>query len=500
MGAPSTEDETIELNEKYELEQQQIEKLKAEIQSFRQQNRQTFRHGILSDEYSNYLQREQSKIPEEEKESEKKEEAEKQINAPNFTQNATKSNNNFSFQHKCKLAEYRKLSGHGNKVYCADWCPLSNDQIVSVGRDGKLIFWNSDTGYKRLAYPLDTELMITLKYAPNAKHVACGGLDDLLSIFPANNEINGLLKEVTPTIYKAHTGYISCLEYIDDDRILTSSGDATIREWDISHTASPKNTFKIHREDVMSISVNPKNNNLVLSGSVDASVKIMDLRSNEYSKVAHSFYMGYDQDFSKKNYRSTDVNVVKWFPDGTSFVAGCDDGTVRLFDIRSARILNEYSYHSNYLNLLQNDIMIDGATENEQNTLQQPATTTTKENDSIVQTSTNTCTPIVGSETDDKILQNGGMGLDNNNAYDLEPFEDYEDPTDGVATLDFSASGAFMFVSYNNDKHIVLAWNVLTGDVIQELEHDGHVPALSVSPDGSKLVTACWDHHLKLWM
>jgi Fe2+ transport system protein B len=53
------------------------------------------------------------------------------------------------------------------------------------------------------------------------------------------------------------------------------------------------------------------------------------------------------------------------------------------------------------------------------------------------------------------------------------PFDDdYNDLTDGVATLDLSNSGAFMFVSYNNDKHKVLAWNVLTGAVVQELQQD----------------------------
>ena len=52
------------------------------------------------------------------------------------------------------------------------------------------------------------------------------------------------------------------------------------------------------------------------------------------------------------------------------------------------------------------------------------------------------------------------------------------DPTDGVAALDFSVSGAFMMVSYNNDNHHVLIWNILTGEIIQELQHDGHVPAL----------------------
>ncbi len=56
-----------------------------------------------------------------------------------------------------------------------------------------------------------------------------------------------------------------------------------------------------------------------------------------------------------------------------------------------------------------------------------------------------------------------------------------------------------MFVSYNNDQHEVLVWNMLENRVVQKLKHDGHVPCLKVSPDGTKLVTACWDHHLKLW-
>ena len=82
---------------------------------------------------------------------------------------------------------------------------------------------------------------------------------------------------------------------------------------------------------------------------------------------------------------------------------------------------------------------------------------------------------------------------------DPDYFEDELDPTDGVAALDFSKSGAFMFVSYNNDQHEVLVWNVLEGKVIQKLKHDDHVPCLKISPGGSKLVTACWDHHLKIW-
>eukprot|EP01084_Bolivina_argentea_P138580 243927_1 len=75
---------------------------------------------------------------------------------------------------KCKLSLQSKLEGHGNKVYGCDWSPINNNNIVSVGRDGKLIFWNADSGHKRLAYPLDTEFIMTLKYSPNAQFVSCG--------------------------------------------------------------------------------------------------------------------------------------------------------------------------------------------------------------------------------------------------------------------------------------------------------------------------------------
>ena len=44
--------------------------------------------------------------------------------------------------------------------------------------------------------------------------------------------------------------------------------------------------------------------------------------------------------------KGCDVNVVRWFPDGLSFVGGCDDGTVRLVDVRTGRRLSEYALHS----------------------------------------------------------------------------------------------------------------------------------------------------------
>jgi len=501
---PPTDLEAAEINRKYDVAKLEIDKLKAKIQSLRKQ-KSSIHNKVLTSEYEKYIALEKSRDTESEHKSDDNDTSSNNNNNNNNNNNDEDSNNNSKTKqlHKlqCKLSEYKKLSGHGNKVYSVDWNPLpTSSELVSVGRDGKLIFWNAESGYKRLAYPLDTEFIMTLKYSPTAKYVACGGLDDILSIFPVREDETGICKDIEPQIYKSHTGYISCIQYIDNNTILTASGDATIREWDInkSQQSQPKYTYKIHREDVMSISVNPQNPSLLLTGSVDSTAKIIDFRErahnindnesktnnssyNGQNIITHSFYMGYEQDLSKKN-RTTDVNVVKWFPDGRSFVAGCDDGTVRLFDIRSGRILNEYSYHKNYLH---RDSM-NGAN-------------SSNSHDSIVKTSTNT--PIHNESKDNNDDEHKSheplKASDMDDPYDT--FDDDIDPTDGVATLDFSRSGAFMFVSYNNDQHKVLAWNMLTGDVIQELKHDGHVPCLVVSPDGTRIVTACWDHHLKLW-
>eukprot|EP00484_Ammonia_sp_Unknown_P025627 CAMPEP_0197031536 /NCGR_PEP_ID=MMETSP1384-20130603/10514_1 /TAXON_ID=29189 /ORGANISM="Ammonia sp." /LENGTH=543 /DNA_ID=CAMNT_0042461077 /DNA_START=113 /DNA_END=1741 /DNA_ORIENTATION=+ len=519
-GYPTDEKEQAEMKQKYEAEQRQIDILRSKIQSLRKQ-RPHSHHKTLKTEYAKYA----SRMEKQQQSSSSSPPAGATQPAPNSS-NAdgaadgagnTRQDKDLRKLH-CSLSESKKLSGHGNKVYGCDWNPINANHIVSVGRDGKLIFWNADSGLKRLAYPLDTEFIMTLQYSPDGQHVACGGLDDILSIFPVRDD-TGLIKDVEPQIYAAHTGYISSLQYIDSNRMLTASGDATIREWDLEKNtlnASSHNeatyTYRIHREDVMSIHLNPHNANLLLTGSVDSTAKIIDFRIprsehhhdeaamqssssqlgsfNGGKNVTHSFYMGYDSDLTSKKSRTTDVNVVKWFPDGHTFVTGCDDGTVRLFDMRSGGILNEYSYHRHYLNAdLDDSVHENDAKRNE--------------NDSIVRTSTNT------HESHKNGANSGGGGDDLDDVKDDQPlkpsdedpdyFTDEEDPTDGVATLDFSKSGAFMFVSYNNDQHKVLTWNVLTGQVVDELSHSNHVPCLAVSPDGRQLVTACWDHCLKIW-
>lgn len=65
---------------------------------------------------------------------------------------------------------------------------------------------------------------MTCAYAPSGNYVACGGLDNICSIYNLKTrEGNVRVSRELP----GHTGYLSCCRFLDDSQIVTSSGDVT---------------------------------------------------------------------------------------------------------------------------------------------------------------------------------------------------------------------------------------------------------------------------------
>ena len=80
---------------------------------------------------------------------------------------------------KCR----RILKGHFGKVYAMHWSGDST-QLVSASQDGKLIIWNGFTTNKVQAIPLRSSWVMTCAFEPTVQRlVACGGLDNLCSIY-----------------------------------------------------------------------------------------------------------------------------------------------------------------------------------------------------------------------------------------------------------------------------------------------------------------------------
>ena len=141
----------------------------------------------------------------------------------------------------------RALRGHLAKIYAMHWA-TDRRHLVSASQDGKLIVWDAYTTNKVHAIPLRSSWVMTCAYSPSGNFVACGGLDNICSIYNLNNKDGTNARGAREL--SAHSGYLSCCRFINDRQIVTSSGDMTCMLWDIEAGVRVVE-FSDHTGDVM---------------------------------------------------------------------------------------------------------------------------------------------------------------------------------------------------------------------------------------------------------
>lgn len=217
----------------------------------------------------------------------------------------------------------RTLKGHFGKVYSMHWAGTDQEEkLVSASQDGKLIIWNAQTTNKTQAVPLRSSWVMTCAYEKTQNGlVACGGLDNLCSIYSINEE-NPHGKATKELAH--HDGYLSCCRFLSEKKMITSSGDSTCIVWDVEST-NPQLICQKHTSDVMSVTVSPDNPNVFVSGSCDATCIQWDMRANTQFEAIQAHYPGHE----------SDINSVCFFPDSKCFGTGSDDSSCKIFDTRS---------------------------------------------------------------------------------------------------------------------------------------------------------------------
>jgi len=175
---------------------------------------------------------------------------------------------------------------------------------------------------------LRSSWVMTCAYSPQGTLVACGGLDNLCSVYKLPVGKDGGAQQKTYAELAQHEGYLSSCRFIKEDEIVTSSGDSTCILWNVEQK-QPKAVFNDHTGDVMSVSI-WEDKQYFVSGSCDATAKLWDHRA---SKNCVKTFSGHE----------SDINSVQIFPDGNAFGTGSDDSSCRLFDIRAYQQLNKYS-------------------------------------------------------------------------------------------------------------------------------------------------------------
>uniref|UniRef100_A0A0X3Q2Q5 Guanine nucleotide-binding protein subunit beta n=1 Tax=Schistocephalus solidus TaxID=70667 RepID=A0A0X3Q2Q5_SCHSO len=223
---------------------------------------------------------------------------------------------------KCKIR--KTLRAHLAKVANVRWAS-DNQLLVSAGQDGKLVVWDTYTANKVRMIPLKTAWVLGCAMAPSTQFVVSGGLDNIITLFSLKTP------EGTPATMvrelAGHNGYISSLDYIDENHLLSASGDKTIGLWDME-TMKLIATYKGHTNDVNAVRHCKVDRNLVVSVSSDFTCRIWDLRLRKCTQL----FEGHEQD----------VNGVDFFPSGHAFATSSDDLSCRLWDIRADQAVAAY--------------------------------------------------------------------------------------------------------------------------------------------------------------
>ncbi|KAK3927510.1 Guanine nucleotide-binding protein subunit beta-5a [Frankliniella fusca] len=237
----------------------------------------------------------------------------------------------------------RVLRGHQAKVLCSDWC-ADKRHIVSSSQDGKMIVWDAFTTNKEHAVTMPTTWVMACAYAPSGNLVACGGLDNKVTVYnvTSNDSVTSGKKTVG-----THTSYMSCCTFPNSDQqILTGSGDSTCALWDVESGQMLQN-FHGHTGDVMALDLAPSEiGNTFVSGSCDKMVLIWDMRTGH---CVQSF-----------EGHQSDINSVKFHPSGDAVATGSDDSTCRLFDLRADKEVAVYTKESIIFGVNSVDFSVSG--------------------------------------------------------------------------------------------------------------------------------------------
>lgn len=167
------------------------------------------------------------------------------------------------------------------------------------------------------------------------------------------------------TTARGHTGNVYCIQFdSENDLLISSSQDATVKLWDMSATTATLNcTLKGHTGPVGSVSFLPSAH-LAISGSDDKTIRVWDTARAAEAAAA-----------SKDGGGSSSASCVKVLQtggedgvwalqfDAQRLVADSGDKTMGMWDTETMELLTKFSGHTKFVECLQYDgnLLFSGA-------------------------------------------------------------------------------------------------------------------------------------------
>lgn len=228
------------------------------------------------------------------------------------------------------------LAGHSDWVY---WVSFRSDSkiIASASSDKTVKLWQPDG---KLLNTLSTHsgAVSAVSFAPKGNLLASGSHDATVKLWTLEDKNQGVnvIKEQT---LNGHKNKIFGLSFRPDGEVIASaSQDQTIKLWQVKNGNNLQTLS--YNSPVSSISFNPKNGNILVSGSdEDQSIKIWKndgKQMNEYKKIKLDF----------------PVTAVVFHPEGQFFASVSDDNKVRFWDIEGSLLFPPLDAHKEKISSL----------------------------------------------------------------------------------------------------------------------------------------------------
>lgn len=221
----------------------------------------------------------------------------------------------------------RKVSTKSTRVKCVDFHPKEPWVLASL-HTGSLYILNYQT--KSIVKTIDVgdKPIRCARFIARKEWIVIGSDDQMIRVY--NYNTMALEKS-----FVAHDDYIrDILVHPTLPYILTCSDDTTIKCFNFEANFTETIVFRGHVNAVMSLSLNPKDQNLFASASLDGTVKVWGLNSNS----AHYTLEGHEAGVCTVCYLLNDTRPY--------LLSGGEDAVVRVFDYQTKACVCKLEGHT----------------------------------------------------------------------------------------------------------------------------------------------------------
>ena len=203
-----------------------------------------------------------------------------------------------------------------------------NDELLAVGYDdGTLVLWDVVSGKERRRIEVDSSVVNSVSFSPNSRLLAIGGADGITQIYDV---ASGKLLRSEKSVEDEDSEILEVSYSRDGRHIAVGRGGGVLNILD-ADTLAVVSSFEEAEEGVVALAWN--SDGLLAAASFDGATRVYDPASEQL--VSTMTISSGAQAFN-----------VAFSPDGLTVAVAGGDGTLRLFEANTGRVVQSYPNHS----------------------------------------------------------------------------------------------------------------------------------------------------------